>query len=447
MIAIFQIVFFSISSYRFKYGSEDIIDAIKHNLETPMVTAVYKRQIEPLWEPAFAENWPGTHRGCNCLKVQYCRLDGVRIGRLARGSCNYNETRCGCSQVADTPARSFLNLGGSEFNRFQGNLSVSFKDVYKDIDSSGKCSGSNVLCTRFNDPDFSFCTGKSCPLTDLQITDSSENPNKSLYDDQDYIQSAANTFLWYSNKGTNGPLTDLKISQQFPCFDSRFVSWNKERPDFELNFDNVRECNQDPRYQDLKDRINERLLFSLNDASHKTIDLIDSSDPEWSKYARPVFPLKNSCRQQTEDILEARYSFRSLGRVCMILAIIFSSIQVIPSVLEMLFYCTVDSYNFKRQKNYMLFFGSVKMVWIITLLLLCYYSKKDLTDYTKFIEGLVASKCSDAKGNQLLQDFKESSGFDKIFGPNFWLLWSSLTADLIFAVSRLALVGAITLRK
>jgi len=69
MIAIFQIVFFSISSYRFKYGSEDIIDAIKHNLETPMVTAVYKRQVEPLWEPAFAENWPGTHRGCNCLMV------------------------------------------------------------------------------------------------------------------------------------------------------------------------------------------------------------------------------------------------------------------------------------------------------------------------------------------------------------------------------------------
>lgn len=97
MLAIFQIVFFSISSYRFKYGAEDIVNAIKHNLETPFIDGVATREGQTGWVPAFAEDWPGTLNGCNCLRVQYCRLEGVRIGRLARGSCSYNETRCGCS--------------------------------------------------------------------------------------------------------------------------------------------------------------------------------------------------------------------------------------------------------------------------------------------------------------------------------------------------------------
>lgn len=134
MIAITQVVFFSISSYRFKYGAEDIVNAIKFNLETPMIDAVADRQSELGWVPAFAERWPGTQTGCNCLRVSYCRLDGVPLGRLARGSCSYNATRCGCSQVANTPARSFMNLGGSEFNLRAVVNNASYKDVYKLID-------------------------------------------------------------------------------------------------------------------------------------------------------------------------------------------------------------------------------------------------------------------------------------------------------------------------
>lgn len=281
----------------------------------------------------------------------------------------------------------------------------------------------------------------------MKITGSSENPDKSLYDDQSYVKSSADTYLWFSNKGVNGPLTDLKISQQFPCFDSRFISWNKGRPEFELNFDNVRECDQDPRYQDLQDRIGERLLFSSNDASHKTIDLIDSSDPEWSKYVRPVFPMKNSCRQQTQEILEVRYSFRSTGRTLMILAIIFSSLQLIPGFVDSILYCSVRSYNFRDQKILMNIFGNFKLVTIMTLLLFCYYSKKNLAAYTQFIDELVTKQCSDPMGNKQLKEFNESSGFDKIFGANFWLLWGLLTVDLLIAVSRLALIGGISLRK
>lgn len=43
LVGLTQIVFFSISSYRFKYGSEDLLLSIKNNLESPFVNAVAAR--------------------------------------------------------------------------------------------------------------------------------------------------------------------------------------------------------------------------------------------------------------------------------------------------------------------------------------------------------------------------------------------------------------------
>jgi hypothetical protein len=125
------------------------------------------------------------------------------------------------------------------------------------------------LCHRLNNPDFDYCLqNKACPLTDLKITTSAVNPDKSLFNDEDFVQSQSNTFLWFSNRGSGGPLTDLKISQLSPCFDSRLISWGITRPKFELNYAKVTGCVSDERYKDLEDTINERELFTLNQAAH-----------------------------------------------------------------------------------------------------------------------------------------------------------------------------------
>lgn len=90
MVGIVQIIFFSITSYRFKYGAEDLLLSIKNNLESPFVNSVAARtqlgsDIPPLNQTevktgAFVEDWPGTINGCNCLYVNSCWRKNVRRG-------------------------------------------------------------------------------------------------------------------------------------------------------------------------------------------------------------------------------------------------------------------------------------------------------------------------------------------------------------------------------
>ena len=245
---------------------------------------------------AFVEDWPGTIEGCNCLYVTYCSRRNVRRGQLGSSSCSYNETRCGCADVSSTPARSLSIQSGSEFDQIVDQTG-SFALLYDKIVNDNSCPPGHTLCQRLSAKEFSYCVpGSQCPLTNLKITQSASNPDPQVFGNSDYVKSKADTYLWFSRAGLGGPITDLKISQQFPCLNSKFISWNLGRPDFPLNHDNVRKCDQDKRYTDLNDQISEKLLFSLNQALHQTIDLIDNSNPQWSKYYRPLFPIKNTCQ-------------------------------------------------------------------------------------------------------------------------------------------------------
>lgn len=254
-VGLTQIVFFSISSYRFKYSSEDLLAAIKNNLETPFVLAVAERS-SPTFDSklnqteiqrgAFVEEWPGTMSGCNCLYVNSCHRRNVRKGQLAVGVCSYNETLCGCSNVESTPSRIFSSLSGSEFDQ-KVDPAISFATVYrKSSDYYLDCEVGYSTCTRSskNGIKFIYCVpyNVSCPLTDLLITNTGENPNPKIFRDGDFVKSSAGTYLWFSNSGLGGPITDLKISQQGPCLNSKFISWGLSRPSFPLNGETVRHC-------------------------------------------------------------------------------------------------------------------------------------------------------------------------------------------------------------
>lgn len=244
--------------------------------------------------------------------------------------------------------------------------------------------------------EFSYCVpGLRCPLTDLQITQSPTNPDPQRFDNSDFVKSKADTYLWFSRAGLGGPITDLKISQQFPCLNSKFISWNLARPIFPLNAENVRQCDQDKRYQDLQDQISEKLLFSINQAQHQTIELIDGSNPQWSKYYRPGFPVKNSCQSQTKRILSSDIKFSTVGRVLMILAIILSSLKVILAIGEVLLYLEITKSQDSHISRILRVTGNINLTFVITLLIFCFYSKKGLQTYANFLNEFLYNQCSD----------------------------------------------------
>jgi hypothetical protein len=178
-----------------------------------------------------------------------------------------------------------------------------YANLYKLIDNSTfNCPQDYTYCSRYDRREFDFCVkGIDCPLTKLVITATSENPEPSIYSKR--IQTSDGQYMWLSNKQITGPITDLVISQGIPCFNRREISWNI-RPTLQLNHENVRNCNyMDSRYTDLKVNIDEIKLFELNGADHSVIYLLDKQPRIWSKYYRPLFPIKTSCSDLTDKIL------------------------------------------------------------------------------------------------------------------------------------------------
>lgn len=343
---------------------------------------------------AFTENWLGTIEGCNCLGIFGDSDDNIRNNELGKTSCSYNETRNGCSDVAPSPERNFELQNGSEFDRIL--LGISFAKIYNHSDPRGNCvSATARQCKRLNDPDFTYCIkAPNCPLTDLQITtDKIPDP---LFNQDSFVNSDSGKKLWFSDRGNSGPITDLRLSQEKPCFNSSRISWAKNRPDFPLNHPNVRRCMEDHRYIKLDDSISEKQLFSINRASHTEIELIDNSNPSWFKYYRRVFPMRNSCRDLTEQIMEKEFNTFSTGRILAIFGLVLAIGRILIQVVHI----------FKQEKvcmeKRMFFFGTTVIVWLLIETCIAHLMKHSVHKYMQFMTVLSKRSCSDNEGNALI---------------------------------------------
>ena len=160
--SVLQIVFFSISSYRFKYSSEEISAGIETSFKTPYVFEILPNKptlvlnMSLTQQSAFSEYWPGTYEGCNCLGIS-CYRDGVRQRRLSKGSCNRNETRCGCQDVDSTKGANLTVQNGSEYFKMI-DTAQTYANLYKLIDKTAlSCPQDYIKCSRNDDPQFDFC--------------------------------------------------------------------------------------------------------------------------------------------------------------------------------------------------------------------------------------------------------------------------------------------------
>lgn len=132
----------------------------------------------------------------------------------------------------------------------------------------------------------------------------------------------------------------------------------------------------------------------------------------------------------------------------MILAIILSSLKTASAIAEVLLYCENTGRSYDTFINRCLVLtGNINLTFVITLFIFCYYSKKGLQTYANFLNDFIYNLCSDSMGLDTFRSFLSANGFQKVFAANFWLLWSTLAFDLTCAVSRLTLIGGISLRK
>lgn len=171
--------------------------------------------------------------------------------------------------------------------------------------------------------------------------------------------------------------------------------------------------------------------------------MIDSSNPLWSKYYRALFPISQTCKPQTGKILKSEISFSTIGRTLMIFAIILSALKAVLGMCEVLIYSEIYGRPNTYIKKKLVIIGNIYLIFVVTLFLLCYYSKKGLQSYASFMNEFIHYKCSDDVGLELFRSFLDAQGFQKIFSANFWLLWFSLTFDLGATVSRLYYVGGL----
>ena len=63
-------------------------------------------------------------------------------------------------------------------------------------------------------------------------------------------------------------------------------------------------------------------------------------------------------------------------------------------------------------------------------MMLSFKAKDKLVSYDHFFDGFVKAKCTDDTGLQILRSYDEDSSFRKVYGANFWLIWSFSLAEL-----------------
>lgn len=124
-------------------------EAMVKNWSTDFVTDVEFSNSDscPLgFELAFKGEYSGTATGCDCLAVSICWRKNVRYNTLSKGGCNYNETICGCDQVASTPNVTLTKVPNQSYICLKRAEGRNFKSLFKHMSSVGECESGYKKC-------------------------------------------------------------------------------------------------------------------------------------------------------------------------------------------------------------------------------------------------------------------------------------------------------------
>ena len=196
----------------------------------------------------FEGNWPGTVTGCDCLKVKKCSNEGVKTGKLTRGTCNTNSTSCGCTQIRSLPANPFWDWPLNNKFCAERDPRITYQKVYSNLNINGSCNAGTKSCGKSKYlPGICIPASYNCPLTSLLFAD--KNP-----DAQKYTEITGNgTNLYYSSMSDfGGPLVDLVLRENKVCLDPKQRSLTPGREDYTLmNPESDGKCEVDSRFKEV----------------------------------------------------------------------------------------------------------------------------------------------------------------------------------------------------
>lgn len=260
----------------------------------------------------FSGTWHGTVRGCNCLHVNYCWRRGVSERTLSTGSCNYNETRCGCLNVAATPRVDLWKFPGEDSYCAKRESSMSFKNVYKNMHRSGECRDGFKKCGNVNGKSKGICIADSsnCPINDVQF--GSDTPDASNYEKID----GNSVHLFYSRKLQKQPLVDLILSENGVCLSTEVQSLSPGRTSYKLReVDGDSDCKRDTRYSGSSTKqAGEQDLFNLNGVFYQFLPAFHTSNTyKWSANTRSIIEFSPACLDIVPTVFEGGETLESLS--------------------------------------------------------------------------------------------------------------------------------------
>ena len=332
--------------------------------------------------------WPGTVAGCYC--TQSSRTMNVQKGLKSR-TCNNNETRLGCSEIASTPAKDlnkWLNSEELQTIRIKG---TSFLDNYNQIDETGKCKDLTYTnCGSLSSKAKGLCLPNkygACPLTDIKSTAQAG-----------YTPVAFNGFTFYtSNSQANNPICDAYIREHHLCFVRSSMPLTPGRSKYDLFNGDYKNCIEDKTTWSLGS-MGEKTYFDLNQVNYQglktfTVDdtrswnLLNGRMLDWSPGCSDTVPTLTAKKDEFE-VLVSRYTNMVIVYSIALALIVISSFGIL---------CSVFTKN--RQLFKVMWF--VKLLWFVMALPPIVIVFVKAQEFYKYFEKIVQLQCSndDTNGN------------------------------------------------
>ena len=341
--------------------------------------------------------WPGTKNGCFCSKssTKY----KVTIG-LKERECNRNETIVGCNEILSTPDRNLEKWINGQTIRAVRVKGTSFLEIYKNINSNGKCKSSDQMhCGNPNSTSKGFCIPGSlgkCPITNIATISS---PNYAA------VPFAGFT-LYTSTDSQNNPISHLQISESHMCFVKSQFATSPGRTAYELKLGEFSACREDKTAFSVGE-MGEKTFFDINGLGYNQLTAYSVSDDykykllasrtlDWSPDCADTVPTMQAKNQELEAI---SIDFRNMVIVYSI-SFAFTVITMIGSFIIM-----VGAH--KEIQRFKIIFICRTLFFIMTVpVLVLVYVK--VREFYKFFDRIHQLECSTGETNANFVDLTTS---------------------------------------
>lgn len=389
-------------------GFHSLLDNWKKDFVYDIKTVAGTTNCPSSYDNQFQGYWPGTVIGCNCLHVHYCSRKGVSYGRLESGSCNSNETYCGCDHVSSTPERDLINWKSANKVCFQRKGGFNFYSLFKNMNIDGQCKEGFRACGLTTGISKGVCIPNEvdCPITKIEISENA--PSFNPYQEQD-LNQAQTKKIYFTNKTVDQPIIDTVARFGEACLNPADLDKNG-RSDYVLKAQGSVDCKVDQRYSKHSPSEGERTFFDLNNVIYLSLPAFNPTDNDrYYMMSRQLIEWSPKCH----DIIQSLYDlqtdvtfFQKRLKFLKTFTIIILILNIVLSFIDLCF--CLDSKNRKSttvQKNCIIPVRNIMVVIAVIFQITCTVKASKLKG---IFQRISEEKCSDDFTNSFFLDLENS---------------------------------------